>query len=183
LIEKGADVNVKDRNGWSAFMFIGFYCNTTVTQLLIEKGADIEVKEPIFGSTPLMKTVEDRMTDSGRNACSDTTKLLISKGANINATDKNGWTTLMYATYNSENTSIAKLLLDNGVDINTKDNTGKTALMHAATSYRAGTVKFLIDNGADVNAKDNGGKTALQYAEEHGCTEIATILRQAGAKE
>jgi ankyrin repeat protein len=44
-------------------------------------------------------------------------------------------------------------------------------------------VKVLIDAGADVNAKNKDGKTALMWAARYGHTEVAEILKQAGARE
>jgi hypothetical protein len=41
----------------------------------------------------------------------------------------------------------------------------------------------LLGAGADVNVIDKDGKTSMMYASDNGCTEIAQLLRQAGAKE
>jgi len=41
----------------------------------------------------------------------------------------------------------------------------------------------LISSGADVNAKDNDDKTALSFANKRGHSEVAQLLKQAGASE
>ena len=42
-------------------------------------------------------------------------------------------------------------------------------------------VKYLIKHGANINAKNKNGDTALSIAEKNGHTEVARILREAGA--
>ena len=54
-------------------------------------------------------------------------KMLIEKGANVNAQDKNGKTALFYASA-SNNDDVAVLLLKSGADADIKDNNGKTYL-------------------------------------------------------
>ena len=55
--------------------------------------------------------------------------------------------------------------------------------MMAATEGHIESVLTLLDAGADVNEKNNNDYTALMLAKEQGHTEIAEILRKAGAKE
>ncbi len=82
-------------------------------------------------------------------------------------------------------------LLDVGADVNAKTNDGVTALILAAStsepgpteSSRTDNVRALLDAGADLEAKDKEGSTALMTAEDEGHTEIAEVLRKAGAKE
>ena len=58
-------------------------------------------------------------------------KLLIENGADLNMTDKDGWTALMGATVQGHMESV-KLLLEQGVEVNAKNNNGETALVMAA---------------------------------------------------
>ncbi len=43
--------------------------------------------------------------------------------------------------------------------------------------------KLLLSKGADVNAKDKDGKTPLRYALDYKHPNVASVLRQHGAKE
>lgn len=67
--------------------------------------------------------------------------------------------------------------------MNAKTNNCVTTLMSAALIGDIDTVKVMLDRGADVNAQDRIGWTALKYAEWKHHTDIAQLLRKAGAKE
>jgi ankyrin repeat protein len=96
----------------------------------------------------------------------DTMKLLIDRGADVNAINDNGWTPLsVVARWGTA--EAAKLLIESGADVNPSLNGVKwSPLMEAAWSQQVDTVKVLIAGGADVNAKDWQGKTVLIHAEE-----------------
>lgn len=115
-------------------------------------------------------------------------KYLISKGADINATDKDGKNALILHLGYPEDLDVVKALVggnggflslfkkSNGVDVNAKDNKGKTALMYARSLE---VVKYLLSKGADINAKDNKGKSVFDYTNSG---EIAEFLLSKGAK-
>ncbi len=50
LLEKGANVNVKDENGYAPLMWAAFYGNTTIVQILIDRGADLDLKTKSGGT-------------------------------------------------------------------------------------------------------------------------------------
>ena len=54
--------------------------------------------------------------------------------------------------------------------------------MWAAKSGRTQLVQLLIASGADVNARNNYGQTVLMHAARWNRTEIAQLLRDAGAR-
>ena len=59
---------------------------------------------------------------------------------------------------------------------------GNTALMLAANRGFLDIVKRLLASGADVNIRAKDGWTALAAAEMIGDTEIAELIKKAGAK-
>src|SRR5262249_9121652 len=75
-------------------------------------------------------------------------------------------------------------LLSKGANPNLQGNKGYTALMMATspTPPNPELIRVLLDAGADVNLKDAKGLTALDWALKQGETEVAAILRKAGAK-
>ena len=56
-------------------------------------------------------------------------------------------------------------------------------LIDAAIDGNITKVKALIEAGADVNVKDEDGMTVLMCAVMAGNTEIANLLRAAGAEK
>ena len=85
---------------------------------------------------------------------------MLEAGVNVNATDSNGFTAVVYAAYMGR-TETLRALLDAGADVNLKDVFGRTALVTAASLGRTETVRDFLAAGADVNARDHRGWTAL----------------------
>ena len=71
-------------------------------------------------------------------------KLLIEKGADLNAIDKYGYTALIWACRNN-NIEIVKLLIEKGADINAKNFIGYTALIWACRNNNTEVIKLLIE--------------------------------------
>jgi hypothetical protein len=108
-----------------------------------------------FGKTELHKAVTAGDMEKAR--------VLLDKGANVNAKDKFGDTALHMAVSRG-NIKLAELLLEKGADTNASDARGETPLHDAVTDGSTEMVKLLLDRGADVNAKDEDGKTPLDRA-------------------
>ena len=80
----------------------------------------------------------------------DTAKLLLDRGANIDLADNDGKTALDFAAINGH-LHIVTLLLDRGANINIADNGGKTALMMAVENDNIDTAQLLLDKAANIN--------------------------------
>ena len=113
-------------------------------------------------ATPLHQAAADGNLKEARS--------LISRGANINAKDKEGRTPLFYAVENGH-TLMCDLLIVKGADVNAKDAAGDTPLHHAARLARHNDFRVaaeLARRGADVNATNNQRQTPLHVALEGG---------------
>jgi hypothetical protein len=85
---------------------------------------------------------------------------------------------------NGSNAARLKKLLGRGVDVNGREGRARTMLMEAAQKGNIEIVQTLIDSGADVNLRSaDSGATALAFAIRGGNTEVAEVLRRAGAAE
>lgn len=181
LIDKGANVNFKDKYGYSILHLAVNNGNFEIVSFLIEKGADVKAKVSghIYkGWTPLHFTaIYDKIKIA---------KLLLKKGVDVNAKDDKGITPLQWATGYGK-LEIVKLFIENGADVNNKDNEGMTPLHGAVVYSRFDVIRLLIDKGADINAIVTGGKykgyTPLKIAKEKRNKEIAQYLMSRGAKE
>jgi ankyrin repeat protein len=106
-------------------------------------------------------------------------KVLLAAGANVNARDNMEATPLILAAWSPER---IRMLLAAGADPNARTKSGRTALMVAAgRSGSAAGVKLLLDAGADANAADEQNVTALIAASESGDDETIRMLLAKGA--
>jgi hypothetical protein len=108
-------------------------------------------------------------------------RLLLDKGAEINATDEYGRTPLSWAAYNGHE-AIARLLLDKGAEVNATDDYGVTPLSEAASNGHEAIARLLLDKGAEVNATDIYGVTPLLEAASNGHEAVARLLLDKGAE-
>jgi hypothetical protein len=92
----------------------------------LEAGTDVDAKEPPGGSTPLLVAAIFGRTDAA--------KLLIEKGANVNASSNDGATALHGAAFFGH-AEIVKLLLDKGAKVDAKNIRGETPLDAVAGSW------------------------------------------------
>jgi ankyrin repeat protein len=141
LLDKGAEVNTRNENGYTALLIAaGSPSGGAVIPILLNKGADVTAITG-GGRTALMN--EARL--SGYFGAEDI-ELLIKHGVNVNATDKEGWTALMLAANGQyESSEVVKKLLDHGADIAAVNNEGENALKIATKAEYKKIVKLLND--------------------------------------
>jgi ankyrin repeat protein len=97
--------------------------------------------------------------------------LLLTKGADPNFVDSNGYTALFHAaTHEAPNLKVMQLLLDHGANPNVQDRHGTTLLRHMNVIYYPDIVRMLLEKGADPN----GGP--------QGWTPLANLIRFSSAK-
>jgi ankyrin repeat protein len=102
-------------------------------------------------------------------------KLLLGKGANVDAADKDGRTPLSYAA-ESGHEAVVKLLLEKGANVDAADKYGRTPLLIAARIGHEVVVRLLLEKGDNVNAVDKDGRTPLSYAAGNGHEAVVKLL-------
>jgi ankyrin repeat protein len=124
---------------------------------------------------------------SGPEDYAEIVRLLLARGAKVNATDRNGRSPLFVASAGG-NGQIVELLLANGAKVDARTKQHYTPLHSAAGGGHEKIVARLIANGADVNVvsksifRDRPGHTPLYFAFKAGHLAVAERLRKAGAK-
>jgi len=170
LINKGADVNAKNRNN-STPLHWAIHDQAKV-RLLLSNGAEVNAKQ-VQGRTPLYLT-----TMLGN--CVPTMRLLFANGADPNLASINRQTPLMMASARG-NVEAMQLLIEKGANVNSTDGAGETALMFACASGNARAVQLLIEQRADVKVRSKRNETALGFAATAGVHSSVEMLLAKGA--
>jgi len=108
---------------------------------------------------------------------------LIMNGADVNRTNRYGWTALMIAVSRGHE-EVVELLLFEGADPNTSNIHGETALTESASQGYESIVKLLLLHGANMHAAGDGQVlTALDIAAAQGHPDVVQLFLsyQAGA--
>jgi len=216
LLAAGADVNQVTAYGWSPLLVATQNRYYKLGVFLIEHGADVNLANK-GGWTPLYLATDNRNIENGDYPVRkgdmdhlDFIKLLLDKGANVNARmkdstetrtvftnqwlDENGATAFLRASQSGD-IVLMKLLLAHGADPKIDTALHVTALQVAAgigwvegITYEwspAGTleaVKMLLDLGLDPNVQADTGRTALHGAAHKGRPDVVQLLVDHGAK-
>jgi ankyrin repeat protein len=123
------------------------------------------------GITPLMYAAEIGSLDAMR--------VLIDRGADVNAQNAFGSTALMWSV---SDPAKVRLMLDHGAQVNTAAKSGRTALIIAAfTNPSAEVVRLLLAKGAKVDVIDQRHVTPLNAATFGNDTATVRLLLEAGA--
>ncbi len=138
LLDKGADVNAKDKDGYTALMEASGGGHVDVVNLLLAKGADINAKD---------KKRWTALMEASFGGHGDVVELLLAKGADVNAKLENGRTALMGAAFGGH-VDVEKRLLDKVDDVNEKEKNGETALMIASHKGHQLVEILLMAHGA-----------------------------------
>lgn len=164
LLKRGADANVKDKYGFTAFMYAVEGESLDVVNMLINSKADINACDP-YGRTSLMYAIYKG------NELIINRLLELSVEINARAHDSyfGGGETALIVAAREGNVALLIKLISLGADINAKNRLGKTVLMCEIESGRhKEIIDKLIELKADIYACDNDRKTILMYAAEAG---------------
>jgi ankyrin repeat protein len=123
------------------------------------------------------KTLLDA-AESGDHAAA--MRLLSAKGANVNATEADGSTAVMYAAANDD-LELVRALIKAGANVKLKNQFGTSALTEASIIGSTPIIDALLKAGADPNFKTPNGETPLMAAARSGKVDAAKALLDAGA--
>ena len=216
LLAAGADINQVTAYGWSPLLVATQNRYYKLGAFLLDHGADVNLANK-GAWTPLYLATDNRNIESGDYPVRkgdmdhlDYIKLLLDKGANVNARmkdstetrtvftnqwlDENGATAFFRASQSGD-IALMRLLLAHGADPNIATTLHVTALQVAAgigwvegITYEWSedatleAVKMLLDLGLDPNAQADTGRTALHGAAHKGRPAVVQVLVDHGAK-
>ncbi|CAB4124083.1 ANK domain containing protein [uncultured Caudovirales phage] len=204
LISQGADLDYTLK-GRSALMMAVAEKNLEIVKLIVKKyecrstiGVGIVINQCDYNgaSLPILLIASNVDNQNGSSTTETDEELeildfLISHGVRVGATDKNGFTALMWAAA-SNKLKTARILIKNGAKVNNIKIPGynsplpvvfpnpskMTALMGAALNGHLEMCKLLIENGANARAKNKDGKMAIMLAGDNQHWEVVKYLEK-----
>ncbi|KAI9885784.1 MAG: hypothetical protein M1823_002413 [Watsoniomyces obsoletus] len=218
LLDKGFSANARDADGntplhmaiWSEFK------RSTMVELLLDRGADIDAANN-KGNTPLHTALARRTGKAtwgeisgsfhdeyreSNNLKPEIAKVLLDRGANIDAQNELGETALhltaieyrsgkdRWSLKTDKPWEMLQLLLDRGSSVAIRDREGRTALHRLfdrpiksmALQWKIeDVIEMLLSKGADVNAREINGATALYGAAAWLDRHLVGVLLDGGA--
>ncbi|RCI10206.1 hypothetical protein L249_8689 [Ophiocordyceps polyrhachis-furcata BCC 54312] len=185
LIEKGADVNARNRiTGETALQFASIFGRMAMAELLLEKGADSNARD-LRKRTALHVASLGKAARPGGLDCPDPNseaiaRLLLDHGADVDAYDESGLTPLYLASSHGC-AAVAKLLIERGAHVDAHDEYASTALHLASFEGHEAVAELLIRSKADLDAYDMSNRTPLAIASMEGREAVVKLLIEKGA--
>jgi len=181
LLSRGADVNAEAASYW----IIENSSGVSPTALFVaEQGAHTEIVQLLKHAAVFRDVVDAGHVEKVR--------WYLRQGAEQDGYSIYSPKIAFFQAVQNSDLDMARMLLEEGADVNDRGDYGETPLIRASTVGCVEMVELLLSKGAEVNAKSTYlsaigdvsdiEHTALRSAELRGHTEVADILRAAGAK-
>jgi ankyrin repeat protein/L-ascorbate metabolism protein UlaG (beta-lactamase superfamily) len=102
-------------------------------------------------------------------------RLLLEKGATVDAKNTSNQTPLLYAAYGGFR-QVVDLLISKGAVVQYQDTNGRSPIHYAAREGHPEVVEVLFKNGANPSLRDNQNRTPLEYAVLRDKTAVVETL-------
>jgi len=191
--------SAKDEKGTSVILKATYYGQKDVVQALLATGVELNIFEAAAtGQTMRVQELTSQDKSLANSFAADgfmplglavffghpeTVELLLSAGANVNATTRETMkVTPLASAAAAGQLGIARVLIAHGANVNAQAENDFTPLHEVAARGDLEFATLLLDHGADINGRTKDGKTPLAFAEEHKQTAMLKLLRDKGGK-
>ncbi|KAF3910368.1 Ankyrin-1 [Dactylellina cionopaga] len=171
LLKYGAELYAANNRGRNAMHAAALFGHPQMILYLVSAGFSVNDCDK-KRYQPLQLAVQQNKYDAA--------KTLLEVGANVNAKNIDGWSSLEEAAFVGDNVDMVRLLLDHGANINSYDKHGVSVLNRAIVAGNSGIARELIDRGADVTRKNLHRQSGLHECARYGRPRILGWLIDAG---
>jgi ankyrin repeat protein len=177
LLDKGIDIDIQDRFGFTALMLGCKEQNTKTVKYLLDRGADPS-KKTTLGQDAFWYAFEKRNYEI--------LEILINHKCYMNSYYFSKYSgsapyfpaTALYQAIYYDDFEMAEFLIDHGADVNIPNNIGLSPLSLAVVKNNYALTEILLKNKADVNYLDKKEHSVLYYAEKLNNSKIIKLLKR-----
>jgi len=185
LVAKGANMNVRARNGLSPLGAAVHENKPETVSFLIKQGADVNMPGISYRSQDESdKRLISPLASAAHSGCLEIVQSLVLGGSTLDLEDSRGDTPIMFAA-RARHPEVVTYLIERGATVNHTGKDGHTALIYAAYQGRMDIVQALLKAGADpacvacdrVGDRITSKYTAADVALQQHYPEIMALLR------
>ncbi len=189
LLNREANVNTKDSDGYTALMAAAMFLHLNVVELLLKAGANALLKNN-KKETAFTLAIDKKLNKNQEALKKNLMNLLAAAGETQKKANE------IHSYFNSLDNpnikassgtdlkgKISSLIISNKAIINqtTPGGRNRTIIMRAAAHNQIDIIKILLCREANVNAADRNGKTALMVAAKHHYFDLVKLLLEGKA--
>jgi len=172
LLKKKANVNIQDRNGWTAVHFAAGEGHIAIFHELLATVEEVDVGILTKDGTSALHYLArfNPKTPNDQTLYENSVRLYVDRGGDINSQSKHGESALHQACQRA-NIAAAKCLLENKAKVDILNKIGETPLHYAARAEQKDVVQLLLDFNASPSLKAGSGEISVSES-------ISTLLKQ-----